>query len=183
MHRFIILLALTAALFTSSGLAADRAPDFALPDVNGDKLRLYDRLKDGPILVDFWATWCKPCIQELPMLDEIFKTYSPQGLQVWAISTDNPRSSSKVKPFTRGEGFQFTVLMDTDLEVRKLFGGTAMPLTVLIAPSGEIAYQHLGYVPGDEKLLTEQVVNLFNSLKAAKVKEEPAPESNPGEDR
>jgi peroxiredoxin len=183
MHR-IILLSLSAMIcLASSAFAADRAPDFTLPDVNGDKVRLSDKLKNGPVLLDFWATWCKPCLQELPSLERIRQLYSKDSLQVLAISTDNPKSSSNVKPFTRGQGFQFTVLLDTDSEVRKLFGGTTMPFSVLIAPSGDVVYQHLGYVPGDEKGIEEEIIKLLSTLKDKEAGAEAAPQSQTGENR
>lgn len=161
------ILALLMVSAWAVAAAADKAPDFTLPDVNGGKFKLQEALKSGPVLVNFWATWCKPCLQELPMLDRIHQVYSPRGLQVVAVSVDNPRSASKVKPFTKGSGFKFTVLMDIDSEVRKTFGGNSMPFSALIAPSGEIVYQHLGYVPGDEKQLEEAVVKLLDSLQPA----------------
>ena len=160
----VIKIVAVLSLFTPA-LAADQTPDFTLPDLDGGKFKLYEQLKQGPILINFWATWCKSCLQELPALDQICQTYSKEGLQVVAISIDNSKTKAKVKPFANSSGFKFTVLLDTDLEVRKLFGGTSTPFSVLISPTGEIVYQHLGYVPGDEKELEREVVKLLQSLK------------------
>lgn len=141
--------------------SADKALDFTLPDLENKDFNLYERLQKGPVLIDFWATWCKPCIQALPYVDDIHKKYAEQGLQTVAITIDNPRGKSKVKPFVKSQGYSFEVLYDISMEVRKMFGGQDIPYTVLINQSGEIVYRHLGYSPGDEKKLGEAVAKLF----------------------
>lgn len=140
--------------------AAERAPDFTLMDLDGKRVKLSDAIKKGPVLIDFWATWCKPCLQELPHVNELYRKHREQGLQVFAITIDSPKSQSKVKPFIKGQGYEFTVLLDQDSEARKLFGGKDVPLTILIDRKGEVVFRHLGYVPGDEKSLEEKVGKL-----------------------
>ena len=142
----IFLLSISVTTF-----AANSAPDFTLERIEGGKFVLREALKNGPVLIDFWATWCKPCLRALTEIQQFWETYSDSGLQVVTISTDNPKSRSKVKPFIRGKKYKFEVLYDTDQEVRKLFGGSVIPFTALIDTSGVIVYQHIGYKPGDEK--------------------------------
>ncbi len=141
----------------------EQAPDFTLLDLDGKRIKLTDALKKGPVLIDFWATWCKPCLQALPHVNDLYKQYRNQGLQTFAITIDSPKSQSKVKPFIKGSGYEFQILLDQDMEVRKLFGGKDVPLTVLIDKNGQVVFRHLGYVPGDEKYLAEKVGSLFNS--------------------
>lgn len=156
-------LVLLISILSSSAVAVDKAPDFSLKNMAGKKFVLSDALRDGPVLLDFWATWCKPCLKALPHLDMINQTYADSNLQVYAVSIDNPRSQSKVKPYIKGKKYTFGVLLDPDQEARKLFGGTSVPLTVLIVPSGEVIYKHLGYITGDEKKLVESIEGMFRS--------------------
>jgi peroxiredoxin len=87
--------------------------------------------------------------------------FSKRGLQTAAVSIDNPKSQSRVKPFIRSSGYTFQVLLDSDMEIRRLFGGTTIPLTLLINRDGEIVYQHLGYIPGDEDKLAQAIEALL----------------------
>ena len=163
----ILSIILIFSLF--SNITADqKSPDFTLRNLDGGKFNLYEQLETNPVLIDFWATWCKPCIRALPHLNRIYDLYSEKGLNVYAISVDNPKSRSKVKPFVKSKGYKFSVLLDSDQSVRKLFGGTSIPLTLLIDQSGEIVYRHLGYVAGDENKLIEEIEKLLNVDEDAK---------------
>ncbi len=149
-------------MLSSAAFCADqKAADFTLQSIDGEKFTLSERLEKGPVLIDFWATWCKPCKQALPEIDRIRIEYAERGLQVVTISTDNPRSMSKVKGYVKSSQYGFEVLLDTDEEVRKLFGGNNIPLTLLIETNGDIVYRQLGYTPGDEKELIQAIENLL----------------------
>ncbi len=177
-----LLWILTTILIASSGLyAGQRAPDFTLLSIDGDKFKLSERLEKGPVLIDFWATWCKPCLQAMPHLDRITGLYAERGLQVASISIDNPRSRSKVKPFIRCSGYSFEVLLDGDMEARRLFGGTNIPLTLLISGSGEVVYQRLGYVPGDENTLIQEIEKLLGSVPGDTSTTETEPSEDPSQ--
>lgn len=156
-----LLPALFALLISANAFAEGKCPDFNLKDLDGKKFKLSEQLKQGPILVDFWATWCSPCVKELPHIQAINKKFTPKGLQVVAISIDNPKSQSKVTPLVKAAGYTFRVLQDPDNAVRKLFGGADIPLTLLVDGKGEIVFRHLGYSAGDEKVLEAEVAKLF----------------------
>jgi peroxiredoxin len=156
-----------------------RAPDFRSTDLNGDEVRLADLLGKGPIVVDFWATWCKPCIKELPYIQRMHDEYSSRGLQVFAVSIDSPKSQSRVKPFIAGRKFTFPVLLDPGQDVfAKLQGKGSVPYVVVLDAEGRIRYRHTGYRPGDEKELEEVVVGLLEEAAApdAAAPEAPAPD-------
>lgn len=164
MKRTFLLLAL-AMVFSSGAWSADKAPDFSLKDTDGEKFTLSEAVKSGPVLIDFWATWCKPCKKALPHIQHLKDTYGEQGLQVITISVDNPRSQAKIKPFLQSQKYDFTVLLDSDYEVRQLFGGKDIPFTALIDTDGSIILTRLGFKPGDEVSLDEQIKALLDTKK------------------
>jgi len=156
-----------------------RAPDFRTTDLAGEEVRLADILGEGPIVVDFWATWCKPCIKELPYIQRMHDEYSGRGLQVYAVSIDSPKSQSRVKPFISGRKFTFPVLMDPGQDVfGKLQGKGSVPYVVVLDAEGRIRYRHTGYRPGDETELEKVVVGLLEEAEGADPAETDA--SDPG---
>jgi thiol:disulfide interchange protein len=116
-----------------------------------------------PVLIDFWATWCKPCLRELPHIERLFQAYRSQGLQVIAIAEDETRSLPKVKSYIKTHGFTFPVLLDPNQRVLRDFRGTNCPYLVVISPTGEVVYLHSGYRDGDEKELAEVIARVIAS--------------------
>ena len=157
-----VLVAAAALVWAGTGTAA-QAPDFNLPDLEGQRVHLKALLKGGPVLVDFWATWCKPCMKAMPKLIEIHKTYKDRGLTVLGVNADGPRSQAKVKPFVRTRGISFPVVIDGDGGVMRRMQVQALPTTVLIAQDGEVVYRHVGI--GDEKGLVEAIEALLSEEK------------------
>ena len=157
--------------------ASNKAPNFTLDKISKGKFNLENELKNGPVLIDFWATWCKPCKKALPLIEEINKKYSEMGLQVVTISMDSPRSQAKIKPFIKGKKYTFEVLLDPNGKIRQLFGGKEIPFSVLIDKDSNIVFQHLGYKPGDEVELEAKVRELLG-LEAENPLKETSEESN-----
>jgi peroxiredoxin len=140
-----------------------KAPNFTSKDMNGKKVVLAELLGRGPILVDFWATWCKPCIKELPYVQRLHEQFAEKGLTVLAVTIDSPKSQSRVKPFIKGRNFTFPVVMDGSQDVfRKMQGKGSIPYVVVLDSDGNIRYRHTGYRPGDEKELEKIVLELFD---------------------
>ncbi len=152
------LLFVVSLLLTVSALfAADKAPDFTAKDLDGQVFNLKAALEKGPVLLDFWADWCKPCKKALPHVEAIRKAWADSGLQVLTISIDSPKTQARIAPYVKSQGYGFRVLLDPNAEVRQLFGGKDIPFTVLIDRDGAIVFQHLGYKSGDEAALEAAV--------------------------
>ena len=145
----------------SEDLAGRRAPNFVLENLDGDYVELNQEIGEGPILLSFWATWCKPCIEELAEFKKLYNEYKDKGFKLLAISTDSERTVAKVKPFVKSKSYDFPVLYDTSGDVARIYYARAVPFTVLIDDKGAIVYTHLGYMKGDELVVISKVKEMI----------------------
>ena len=123
----------------------NKLPKMSLKMLNGKSTDVSSFLEDGPILINFWATWCAPCIKEMKYLDKFNKKYAESGFQVVSINTDTPRSLSKVKSFVKSRGYSFEILMDPKSEFIRKAGGKVLPFLLLVNTDGTIFKRHMGY--------------------------------------
>lgn len=140
--------------------AADKKlPSVNIKDVNGKSFNTATISNDGkPIIVNFWATWCKPCIQELSNIGELYDKWQKEtGVKIIAVSVDDSRSSKKVKPFVKGRDWKFDVLLDENSDFKRTMNVNAPPHTFLLDGDGNIVYEHNGYAPGDEHKLYKEI--------------------------
>ncbi|MEC8839548.1 MAG: TlpA disulfide reductase family protein [Candidatus Neomarinimicrobiota bacterium] len=161
------ILYFTISLLIISFLYADQKRDMMLPDmliklIDGEQARLSSLLEDGPLLVEFWATWCAPCKKEMIFLEEFHKKYSETGFRVLAISTDSPKSMSKVKSYIRAKKHTFLVGLDPNQEVAKKMNAMVMPTVILIDKDRKVSWYHQGFIPGDENEIEAQILKLLN---------------------
>lgn len=140
-----------------------KAPNFKLEDLDGNYIELKNLIGKGPLLISFWATWCKPCVEELSEYKKIFNDLEPKGFNMIAISTDTEKSVSKVKPFVKSKDYPFTVLLDTNSEVARKYYANAMPYSVILDSKGNIVYSHLGYKKGDEIRVRKKLEELLKN--------------------
>lgn len=144
---------LSSGSIASSGLAGQAAPDFALKSATGDNLRLSE-YRGEVVLINFWATWCGPCRQEMPHLEDLYNRYQRVGFNLLGVNIDD--DSRRAMQMVQELGVTFPVLFDEKKEVSKLYSVEAMPVTLLLDRSGTVRHVHLGYQPGlEEKYLTE----------------------------
>jgi peroxiredoxin len=126
-----------------------QAPNFKARDVTGEPLELDRLLQRGPVLLDFWATWCKPCVESLPELQRWHRVYGPRGLTVVGVSVDGPRNFSKVRPFAASRGLMYPIVIDQDGTIQRLYQVLAIPTAFLIDTSGAIVRVRMAYRPGE----------------------------------
>jgi len=146
-----------ATVLAASGLTGQPAPDFALKSSSGQNLRLSEYRGDV-VMVNFWATWCGPCRQEMPLLDELYSRYERVGFSLLGVNIDD--DSRKAMNMVAELGVNFPVLFDARKEVSKLYQVDAMPVTVIIDREGNVRHVHQGYKPGYE----EEYLNEIRSL-------------------
>lgn len=149
----VVLGLVAGSSIASSGLAGQPAPDFVLKSAAGENLRLSEYRGDV-VMINFWATWCGPCRQEMPLLDELYTRYQRVGFNLLGVNIDD--DSGRAMQMIDELGVSFPVLFDEKKEVSKLYQVEAMPVTVLVDRHGTVRHVHHGYKPGyEEKYLTE----------------------------
>jgi cytochrome c biogenesis protein CcmG/thiol:disulfide interchange protein DsbE len=158
----LLAMMIFALLFAQNEYSnAKKAPDFVLKTIDGDNYKLSENLEKGPVVINFWATWCVPCIEELKHLKNLHKKFSEKGVQFLAISIDDPKTVGRVNSFVKSHKYPYIILLDTNSEVLHLYQSKVPPYTVLIDHQGQIVYSHIGYRRGDERELEKQLEKLF----------------------
>jgi len=149
------LLVITILLFSAGYAAAnDAAPAFSLPNKAGENISLSDF--DGQVvLLNFWASWCGPCREEMPLLNELHEKYAPLGFTMLGINVEE--NSAAAYKFLESVPAGFPILYDSSNSVSKLYDVIAMPSTVIVGRDGQIKYVHHGYEPGDENVYQDQI--------------------------
>lgn len=138
-----------------------KAINFKLEDIEGNIFELKKEIGKGPILLTFWATWCKPCAEEMTQFNKIYNEFESKGFKLVGISIDNEKSVSRVLPYVKSRGYKFPVLLDTNSEVGRKYYAQAVPYSVLIDKEGKIVYSHMGYMPGDEIKVKKLIQDLL----------------------
>jgi thiol-disulfide isomerase/thioredoxin len=111
-----------------------------------------------PVIISFWATWCKPCIAELSNIHELFPDLQKEtGAQLIAISIDDARNAAKVGPLAKGRGWNYPVYIDQNQDLKRALNVNNVPHTFLLNGAGDIVWQHNAYNEGDENHLVELV--------------------------
>ena len=125
------------------------APAYAAETLDGERTALAG-LRGRPVLLNVWATWCHPCRQEIPALEELHRTYAPRGLQVIGVSIDQGDQEQGIREFLQEFGASYPIWLDPDGEIQAAYSTMGVPNTFLIGPDGRLLWKHVGPVTADD---------------------------------
>lgn len=172
MKKLLFTLFVLFLLINNESIAqqmANRLPAVTLKNLDGGAVRTDQLSNNGkPMIISFWALWCKPCIKELTTIAEVYPDWVAEtGVKFIAVSIDDPRSSSRVKPFVNGKGWEFEVLLDPNGDFKRAMNVNLIPHTFVVNGEGEIVWQHTSFSEGGELELIEIIrkLNRGESLK------------------
>ena len=134
-----------------------QAPAFQLDDIDGKPVRLED-LRGKTVLLNFWATYCVPCLTELEAYRGLQMRHGDEGLRIIAVSVDAPQTAARARSFARSRAFPFVVVLDPEQEAYRLYNVSTMPTSVLIDAQGRIVWRKEGFQPGDESDVERRIV-------------------------
>lgn len=163
MKNKILVSVITLMFFSFTTFSQDRnLPSVKVKDLKGKIVNIQEIDNEGsPIVISFWATWCKPCKKELNNIADVYEDWQEEtGVKLIAISIDDSRSSSKVKPYVSASGWEYEVFIDSNRELARALGVSTVPHTFLLNGNGKIVWEHKGYIDGDEDELYEQIEHI-----------------------
>jgi len=163
MHKKTLLSFLLIILFTSITFAQKRAlPNQVVKTLEGNNYNIANLQNNGnPIVISFWATWCKPCKKELNNIAEVYEDWQEEtNVKLVAISIDDSRSMAKVNPYVNASDWDYEVYLDINSDLKRAMGVSTVPHTFLLNAKKEIVWQHKGYIDGDENALYKEIKKL-----------------------
>ena len=154
------LLTITSLIFITISLNAQQSlPSLSLKNLQGKTINTTDITKSGnPVILSFWAIWCKPCQKELDAFNEHYADWKAEtGVEIVAVSIDDSRSLSRIAPFAKSKGWEFEVLLDPNGDFKRAMNVNMIPHTFLLDGQGKVVSQHTSYFEGAEFELFEKV--------------------------
>ncbi|MBD3636169.1 MAG: TlpA family protein disulfide reductase [Crocinitomicaceae bacterium] len=164
MKKIIFLLPIASLMFFAFTQDDDKkgkkVPNVSIKDVDGNPINTGELSNDGnPIVISFWATWCKPCNLELDNIMDQYEDWQDEtGVKLVAVSIDDQRNVNKVRPFVDAKGWEYDIWLDPNGDFKRALGVNNVPHTFLVDGNRNIVYSHNGYNPGDEDELYDHIL-------------------------
>ncbi len=160
MKKIVFLLFLTLTFVAN---AQNELPNVDLTTTDGSTLNIQEAANsENVVVVSLWATWCVPCLKELDAISEVWDDWQEEtNVELIAVSVDDSRTVKRVKPLINGKGWDYTILLDTNNDLKRALGASTVPLTLLIKDD-KIVYRHSGYSPGAEMELFDKIKEYSN---------------------
>ena len=161
-NQILIFLAVLLTAASSFSQENRSLPNVKVKTLTGDAFNISEIDNDSkPMVISFWATWCKPCKKELNNISEIYSDWQEEtGVKLIAVSIDDTRSMSKVAPYINSSDWEYEVYLDPNKDLCRSLGVSTVPHTFLLNGKKEIVWQHRGYVEGDEEELYNKIIEL-----------------------
>lgn len=153
MKTFIMICSIMACTL----IKAQTVQNFQLKNLENQTRSFADLKGEKLTLIDFWASWCKPCLKAIPELNKIYAEYKSKGVEIIGINCDGPRSVAKVAPISQSLQIKYPVLLDINSEVMNNLGLQAFPTLLLVNSAGSIVWTHEGYVTGDTEIIISEI--------------------------
>ena len=151
-----------AVVFVTTGLLKAQAVfDISVKDINGQVTSISEVSTGELIVLDFWATWCKPCVKSIPKLNKLSEKYNPDQVSFVGINQDSPRNTNKVKPFVNSMGVKYPILLDPEQELMAELLVVSYPTLIVLNQKAEVLFFHEGYTTGDERLIEDEINKLL----------------------
>lgn len=147
----------------ATNLTFAQLPDFEVKDIDQNWKSLNEMGGEKYTVIDFWATWCKPCVSSIPKLNSIYSEFSDQGIEFIGINTDGPRNQAKVKPFVNSLNIKYPIVLDPDQELVDEYNVTSYPTLIVLNKKGKEVFVHEGFTPGDEDLIRKELTKLLTN--------------------
>lgn len=157
-----LLILFVLVLNLASNAQVSSLPAATLKNLDGKDVQTADLSNDGkPMLICFWATWCSPCKKELNTYADFYEEWQKEtGVKIYAVTIDDQRTVNSVKPYVNSVSWEYEILSDVNKTFSQAMGVNSPPHTFLLNGKGEIVWQHVGYTPGDEEEVHEQLLKL-----------------------
>lgn len=146
------ILLVAVIIFSTLNVVA-QLPDVRLQDINGKTIQTGSITNNGkPIIISFWATWCKPCLRELKAIHEVYPDWQDEtGVKMIIVSIDQAQDANRVKPMVDGFGWEYEVLLDPNGDFKRAMNVQNVPHVFVLDGKGKIVYNHTGYTDGGEQ--------------------------------